>query len=187
MIQNCIQMSTGEDIYIYDNVFSPADVFGMQSYIESSNYGLNNKSYITVNSKQGNFLKSMYSNVDLQALEILTDNFKIIIDNHTQGLELTRFWANATTHLTDCRFHADKRQKGCKSIIYYVNSNWESDWGGETLFKNKEDVLERAVEFKPNRVIVFDSFLSHKSAPLNITADMYRFALVLQFMYPKIN
>ena len=81
-------------------------------------------------------------------LEILTDNFKIIIDNHTQGLELTRFWANATTHLTDCRFHADKRQKGCKSIIYYVNSNWESDWGGETLFKNKEDVLERAMKAK---------------------------------------
>jgi Rps23 Pro-64 3,4-dihydroxylase Tpa1-like proline 4-hydroxylase len=185
MIKTCIQMSTGEEIYIYDNVFSPADAFGIQHYVENSNYGLGSVSYPSVNSKQGTFLKSAYNKDDFEKLEIFTYNFKSIIDNHMQGLELSMFWANATTHLPDSRFHSDGRTKGRKTLLYYVNNKWDSDWGGETLFKNSQDVLEKAIEFKPNRAVVFDSFLPHKSAPLNITADMYRFVLVLQFKHPE--
>ena len=182
MIKTAVQMSTGEVIYIYDNIFSPADVFGIQQYIQTSRYGVGSKSYSTVNSKQGSFFKSMYNNNDLENLDLFTDNFKTILDDHMKGLELSIFWANITTHLTDSRFHCDSKEG--KTILYYVNDMWDSDWGGETLFKNSENVLERAIEFKSNRAVIFDSFLPHKSAPLTITADMYRFVLAMHFRLP---
>ena len=42
-----------------------------------------------------------------------------------------------------------------------------------------------AVEFKPNRVVVFDNHIEHKPAPLSVQAYAYRHIFVAQFNNEK--
>jgi hypothetical protein len=67
-----------------------------------------------------------------------------------------------------------------------VNTRWDRNWGGETLFANDEGECEIAVEYKPGRVVLFDSLIPHKPSPVSMQADEFRFTFVI-VMKPKVN
>ena len=50
--------------------------------------------------------------------------------------------------------------------MYYVNPDWETNWGGETVFYNdaQTDIL-KSVMPKPGRFVVFNASIPHRSSP----------------------
>jgi len=184
MIETHLTLSTGENIHIFDNVFNSCETQRIRSYVETSVYKLGRVSFPTINLDQTSFFQSMYTSEDMEKLEFnKSNNVNNIFKNYLVQQHIARQWVNVATHLTDYRFHTDSLYPGNKTLMYYVNTKWDSDWGGETLFKNTNGELEKAVEFKPNRMVLFDSHLSHKPTQTSINADMYRFIMVMQFIH----
>ena len=183
MIETKFTMSTGEDIFVYDEIFSPAEMTRMRTVVEHSVFTLGALSQNTVNGHGGStFFQSSYDQQDIDSLGIYkSNNFLKIITDHIEPLHPRSQWVNVTTHLTNYTFHVDSDNTGNKSLLYYVNTQWSEDWGGETIFKNSKNQVEIAVECKPGRVVVFNSDLSHRPSALSLKSHPYRFIFVQQF------
>jgi hypothetical protein len=102
------------------------------------------------------------------------ENFQYMGGNsQTQGLY-------GTIH-TDCPLDEDQNL----SFLYYTNTHWEDHWGGVLrLYETPEDGIETIqgfdlrengiqiaeVEFKPNRLIIFDGRIPHGADAPNPSA-----------------
>ena len=78
-------------------------------------------------------------------------------------LKLDRCYASASPYGTVHEIHTDyvEPHQGI-TVMYYLNSNWDFQLGGETVFFDifKKDIIKSIIP-KPGRVIVFDGGYPH--------------------------
>lgn len=48
------------------------------------------------------------------------------------------------------------------TALYYANPEWQSDWGGETIYFNDEEDAELAISPRPGRLVVARGALLHR-------------------------
>ena len=173
--------TTDDNIYVYDNVFSFEQCVFFKQFAERSLYRLGSKSSEVSEGSDATFFQSGFSPQDIENFGIFEKlNNDIVTKLETKDLK--RCWFLASTHFTKYYFHTDKNKKdNALTFIYYTNLKWDKDWGGETLFCNSDGEVEIALEYKPNRVIIFDSHIPHKPSPIAADANPYRFTFVGQF------
>lgn len=58
-------------------------------------------------------------------------------------------------------------------VLYYANVKWDDEWGGETLFYDKENNLICVIPYTPNRMVVFDGDIVYRFNGLSRTAPKY--------------
>ena len=90
-----------------------------------------------------------------------------------------RIYCNAHTHGLEPHIHCDD---GDFTMIYYPIMDWETEWGGGTaIFKEFKNVpstpdyerefknlqIDKHVNYKGNRLIVFDAYLPHQAQPVS--------------------
>ena len=88
-----------------------------------------------------------------------------------------RIYCNAHTHGLEPHIHCDD---GDFTLIYYPRMDWKTEWGGGTVIF--EDIrpkhplviseianieIDRHVNYKGNRLIVFDAYLPHQAQPVS--------------------
>jgi SM-20-related protein len=78
------------------------------------------------------------------------------------GQELVRCYANSQPFGSEGSLHTDSLSDDSYTAIYYPHANWHPNWGGETLFFNKDRTdLIAAVYPRPNRLVVFPGTIPH--------------------------
>lgn len=166
--------SDGKIIDIYDNIFSSAMKSYHEGFLLESKYtlgsGSNNKLHKT-------FFQVIFSKEDFE-------NFKFeneFLSHRLKKYELDKCWAIASSPLSTYYFHIDDHDEHNLTLLYYANRQWNRDWGGETLFANDDGECELAVEYKPGRVVIFDSTIEHKPGSIAMEADEFRFVFVVHF------
>jgi Rps23 Pro-64 3,4-dihydroxylase Tpa1-like proline 4-hydroxylase len=183
MEEKVLVTSTGEEIYIYDNVFPIYSVFNFQVFCERSMYQLNSESsHFVGEEKRSHFISATYTDEDLQKMQFFESEYFTPLFRHLENKKRIRTWVLLSTYLSKYNFHPDNTVKGGTTILYYVNSDWDREWGGETLFCNSAGELEIVVEFKPNRIVVFDSNIPHKPGLISRDAPPYRFTMTSLFI-----
>jgi hypothetical protein len=99
---------------------------------------------------------------DVFFTEYMLNKIKIITE---KNFVIDRVYANGQTYGLSGTYHQDapdlntNNKNIYKTFLYYVNSNWKSEWGGSTLFKQNEEVYTQP--FIPNNAILFDSPIYH--------------------------
>ena len=74
------------------------------------------------------------------------------------------------------------------ACIYYANLEWRREWAGETIFYNeKQTEIQSTVEFRPNRLCVFDASQAYAFRPATHHAPMYRYTVTVIFRPWDIN
>lgn len=68
------------------------------------------------------------------------------------------------------------------TALWYVCSEWDIEWGGETLFFDGNDEVAAVVRPKPGRLVIFDGAIRHVGRPPNRICyrPRYTFAIKLQ-------
>jgi hypothetical protein len=103
--------------------------------------------------------------------------------------KLARSYASANTYGFSGEYHVDEGAAEYNEIItimFYLNHEWNFDFGGETFFLNHErNEIEYAVVPKPARAVIFDGFIYHGPRPLSKFCNELR--MVLTFKYELIN
>ena len=71
-------------------------------------------------------------------------------------------------------------------VLYYPNLRWNKEWGGETMFYQKNTgELIFASEYIPNRLLLFKASIPHSvRAPVYIS-DQFRFTIAVLFKLNK--
>jgi hypothetical protein len=98
-------------------------------------------------------------------LELTNDQF---FSKHFVGLieravnkkfEMIHVYANGQTHGQPGSTHLDNPEPNYWTFLFYVNPEWNIEWGGETVFSTENGML--AVTPEPNSGILFNSNIPH--------------------------
>jgi len=171
--------SSGRFVDIYDDVF-PSHLRQYHiNFVQESMYRLGGASSDITWQRNKTFFSSIYTKENFDNFQFINDELLLKL----QDFKVENCWVLASSPLSTYYFHTDSSDNGI-TLLYYVNTRWDRDWGGETLFTNDEGECEVAVEYKPGRVVVFDSLIEHKPSSISMEADEFRFTFVIQ-MSPK--
>ena len=164
-------LSSGEQILIFDNVFSHTEVSFFENYASRSLYKIIQVTDFKGDSRGSNesFFGSVFSPADIKSFGIFdTKGFKKI-DHYFEDMDIQRSWILSADSFTKYLYHSDDGHESSLTFLFYLNSFWHPEWGGETLFCDSCGEPEFAVACKPNRVVVFPSNIPHK--PSGISRD----------------
>jgi len=178
-------LSSGGTVDIFDDVFSYSEMVKFARIFEKSHYTLTGRatSIFDQQSDPHNW-QSAYNDKDIKFLGIFDSiNFKPI-ECIIGDKKISKSWVNCFTPSSYTSYHCDSTQKNTsKSFLYYANTEWKKGQGGETLLYNNILEPEIIIEYKPNRVLLFDSEIPHK--PLqHLSSNLsnpYRFTFVTIF------
>ena len=171
--------STNDHIEIYDDVFDADEMFRFHHFAFESLYHPKGKSMGLYECRKDFFLRSSFSDQDFINFGLTkSPNYEKLIEEYDIRFNPKMYWIVLSTHLSEYTYHTDSLDKGNKSLLYYINTHWEKNWGGETLFCNRHGEVELAVEFKPGRIVMFDNHILHKPAPMTVSSIPYRFTFV---------
>ena len=73
-----------------------------------------------------------------------------------------------------------------KTVLVYLNPEWDPSWGGETIFYNHKMDATRIVTPKPGRVVIFDGRIPHTGRPPTPKFMRNRYILTFKYMDLKI-
>jgi SM-20-related protein len=95
-------------------------------------------------------------------------------------LELYRAYVNRL-RFGDVSFeHRDSRTPSV-TALYFANTQWNDDWGGETLFYGKRDEATVAVAPRPGRLILFEGQLGHRGGVPSRACRGDRFSAAVKY------
>ena len=77
--------------------------------------------------------------------------------------------------------HVDNVSPKNRTVMFYLNDEWNRDWGGETIFYDLNDEITKAVLPKPGRVVSFDGRIPHSARPPLTAAHRPRYITVMKF------
>ncbi|MGH8126255.1 MAG: 2OG-Fe(II) oxygenase [Rhodanobacteraceae bacterium] len=82
--------------------------------------------------------------------------------------------------------HTDAKpgRKGL-TALWYIAPEWNVEWGGETLFYNKDQDAEAVVTPRPGRLVIFDGAITHVGRPPNRVCYAPRYTLALKLEPPQ--
>jgi len=174
-----ITTSSDRIIEIYDDVFPQHLRHYHILFVENSKYQLGTTSTLIQSQKNKTFFQSRYSEEDIENFNFNHEVFEKKFENYSIG----QSWVLASSPLSTYYYHTDRNNNSNGlTLLYYVNTTWDKEWGGETLFTNDYGECEIAVQFKPGRVVIFDSLIEHKPSAISMSADEFRFIFVIQFV-----
>jgi SM-20-related protein len=123
-----------------------------------------------------------FTNTNIQALfESLYENGII-----PQSARLLRCYANGHTYGIDGNIHYDDKRPNTITVIYYPMRHWSVDWGGETIFwdREKREIIKSVIP-KNNRLVVFPAAHWHGVRPMSRYAETtLRVTLMFKFIIP---
>jgi hypothetical protein len=100
---------------------------------------------------------------------------------------LCRGYFNGYTYGTDAYLHRDvdyskfpaDRECNMETVLFYLNDEWDPNYGGETVFVEKENIIKSVLP-KQGRAICFDSNIYHGARPLSRKCFKLRQVLVFK-------
>lgn len=97
---------------------------------------------------------------------------------------LLRCYVNGHTYGIDGKIHYDDKRPNTITVIYYPMRHWSIDWGGETIFwdREKREIIKSVIP-KNNRLVVFPAPVWHGARPLSRYAETaLRVTLMFKFI-----
>lgn len=87
---------------------------------------------------------------------------------------------NFFRHGDSPKLHVDSNDDEGVTILVYINTFWDVNWGGETIFAEDGNII-RSINPVPGRIIKFKSNILHSARPpLSSCPVPGRFSLVFQ-------
>ena len=185
--EKTIRLAEDRQILVVDGLFNFSEISGIFTGVSGLPYRINNLSETEVQDIPDRRLVCHLSETALGELNLFTpERMRFLAPHLPPGSGIYKAYVNLGLPWDPCGVHADHFfPKQGKTLLYYVNKDWNQDWGGETLFYDQDarDILFTA-SFTPGRVVLFDSDIPHVGRPQALAGPSYRFTLAIKFQVP---
>ena len=74
-----------------------------------------------------------------------------------------------------------------KVLVHCLNTEWDPTWGGKMFFYDTSGNIVHAVNYKPNRAVLFDAELTYRCSTTNMKAPKFMYTLNTNFWKPRVN
>lgn len=162
---------------VYDDLFDEEFIQQMDSYVRTLPFNQTEVDKDLTHLSQG---KSSDFDFNHPLIEIMVEKFNQYLTNS----ELQRVYCNKILNSDSPQSHTDSKYEVDMTALYYVNKDYNFEWGGETLFYKNEDVF-CAVTPIPGRVAIFPGNILHSARPflMHITEPRYTVAFKYVFSF----
>ena len=147
---------------IYDDVLDNQFLDYINHTILSMKWDLH---YSTPNQKTPYFFNSITINQNVQRDEYIF-LFQIIVsiigeepEVKGKNIDLERGYVNLYPYGIGADWHTDNKYENSRTLLFYP-SDWKEEYGGATEFQESGE----KVEYKKNRLLIFDGSKYHRSA-----------------------
>ena len=173
--------SVENDIKIMDNLFPYHFTHSLYAFATNSQYICSHVSNGFSKDKDRSTRFASHLSKDDLIRTGLIPYFRRIANELGQDLFLTQYYIGHYTKSTTTSAHVDlSNNSNGVTILIYPNIEWDDVWAGDIKFYSEDSPFHKAVDFKPGRVIVFDSSIKHKVMPLSNLAQMDRFSFAIK-------
>jgi SM-20-related protein len=88
----------------------------------------------------------------------------VLRGEHLSDRTLVRCYANGMMYGMDGTVHVDAHDTGNDTFVYYPHERWSPNWGGETIFYNREESGVVGCSYpRPNSAVMFDGRIPHRA------------------------
>ena len=180
-------------IKVYDNIFSYDYSCFVWNFVKGSLYKIGWLDDSIPEHSEYLCLHSVYNEEDQNRLEIR----KRLDDSEVGSLIKDKMFVKMVvnlsipgqthfehTHTDDFVGGAGRNIERSDNVVclYYPALEWKRQWGGETMFYTADNLeLEKAVEYRSNRLVFFTGDHSHSVRPSTLHAPFYRFTISMFF------
>ena len=175
-------------IEVYDGLFDAKEMYKFYNFAQKSEYSLQRTSTGFVEHKSLATLKCDLSLGEALRLGLFkSPNFKELLERISQKeLRLERSYINLCTSDDLFPYHVDDYDEDGLTMLYYMNTEWQPMWEGETHFANEtmDDIIFSSA-FIPGRLAVFNPTIPHKSSQPSRYANQFRFTYAMKFISKK--
>lgn len=123
-----------------------------------------------------------------QSQPLIFDAWCSVRDKVFAGHTLVRCYANGMAYGMDGTVHTDANDPGNYTAVYYPHQRWSPNWGGETMFYNRQENRVVACSYPiPNSLVVFDGRIPHRANGVTRTFTGMRITLMWKTRVEKPN
>jgi len=164
-------------VEVYDDVFSLSHRYDINEAVKKSLFriGWNDNT----DDAESN-MYSLWSPEDLNRIKF----FKEFVDTHPlhKKIDPDKYIRCIINNETMSNTHWTHTHINENVLLYYVNMDWKDQWGGETLFfdRNSKDIVFGS-RFVPGRLIWFDGEIPHTIKQPSRQAPKFRFTISIFF------
>lgn len=170
-------------VYVYDQIFAPDTVKNFANVVSQLSFrrreSFDRELSVPIEKEKfrnAPFLfpvtESLFENVAKRELNI---NDPSVCLSHT--------YAAAMGPGSCGTVHRDIDSPDAVTFLYYANLIWRGEWGGETVFYDRNLDAVAAVTPKPGRLVMFHSNLLHRAGVPHPDTPTYRYTMSV-FYYP---
>ena len=174
-----ITVDRDKQIKVFDDVFSLVQRQNMMEYVSKSLFriGWSDTSAWDSHYAQNQLLHSSYNEHDVEQFKIFEYLKGSDVEKAIEGYKVVQTIVNCSVASDFYFIHAHPYDL---VLLYYVNTEWQDGWHGETLFfdEAKKDIVF-ASPFTPNRIILFDGSIPHSIRSQSVIATKYRFTFAV--------
>jgi len=176
--------ASGRKIYIFDDVFDYSARVFMYNFTQGSVFTIQGYDSKLLEYKEHLSLVSVYTPHDVERLRLfellpqeIKDKFQFNFDNLKHTL------INLCTPSDRFHTHVDTFNEEGWTVLYYLNTEWDPEWGGDTVFFDESGKeFELVSQFKPGRFVVFDSQIPHLIRTSTVLAPHFRLTFAAKFL-----
>ena len=181
---NSFKPNPNYQIEVFDNVLNNNDLVKNYVHLLNSYYTYKNKDH---NIKTTNYYK--LSNPFLSNGKLIGESWNDFTNILFKGYrtifkkDILTDTINSQVNVSDSStvdmVHPDSWNLNEKyTVLYYANSEWDKDYGGETLFYDAINLeIVAAIKPIPGRFVVFDSAIPHSARPPQMNCPYKRYTV----------
>ncbi len=169
----------GRMLNVYDNLISKTEIDLLSTSFEQSPY-----KKIEVARPDTSDFKHWASNIPPQQipqLNIYRKSLEIATSINNKQYKAYRAYCNHAAYGDMLFTHVDCLANSNElTALWYICPTWDIEWGGETMFYNKDDDCVFACSPKPGRLALFDGAIKHAGRPPNRICYKSRYTLAFK-------
>ena len=118
---------------------------------------------------------------ELAAFPPIAAMWSAIRNRYMPDCELIRSYANGYPYGADGGVHLDADVADHLTALYFAHPRWEPNWGGETVFFDRDlkDIVATAYA-RPNRLVIFPGDLPHVARGVSRACEELRITLMFK-------
>ena len=152
---------SGRELFLCDGFVDPAHVTKIANVVKTLNYQRKERSRPD--------LPAVASSADIVDAALRMDPFFLrlrqVAEQMFSGevLRDQRAYVNSSVFGDMYYAHRDcAAHRNHVTILYYVNLNWQTDWGGETIFYDDDNEAQLVVTPRPGRMVISRGAILHR-------------------------
>jgi len=175
----------GNTIRVYDNLLSPEIIEQLHRAILNADVSILGCSH-----RQTVATREVMFELDLQDFRSHRLNTVIMscISSITQSTNYLchEILGNFMRFGSNTFIHQDSENPEVMSALYFVNSNWHHDWGGELILFNSNKDEAFCVSPRPGRLVLFPARIYHRAGVPTRSCNETRITLSARYWQKEI-